>query len=85
MRTNALNGFVMGLALLCFTKVSATSLSNEPEHQIAAVKRSYDSVRNISDTRVQTASVAQVAKAPTRIDKEVQLAAIKQRYLAITK
>ncbi len=71
----------MGLLLLGLTDLGATSLYNDYEKQIAAVKQSYYALLiGNQEKDVQSAVVDQDTKV---IKYEVQLAAVKKLYSAI--
>jgi len=72
---------MMGLLLLGLTDLGATSLYNDYEKQIAAVKQSYYALLiGNQEKDVQSAVVDQDTKV---IKYEVQLAAVKKLYSAI--
>ena len=84
MKKNVFKSTLLGLLLLGMSEVSASSLSNQYEKQIAAVKQSYNAILKIENLgkEVQFTTVEQDASA-IKYNKETQLAAVKKRYAAI--
>ena len=81
MKKNTIMSLMMGLLLLGLTDLGATSLYNDYEKQIAAVKQSYYALLiGNQEKDVQSAVVDQDTKV---IKYEVQLAAVKKLYSAI--
>ena len=84
MKRNVFKSTLLGLLLLGMSEVSAYSLSNQYEKQIAAVKQSYNAILKIENLskEVQFTAVEQDAST-IKYNKETQLAAVKKRYAAI--
>ena len=76
---------MMGSVLFGLTELGASSLENGHEKQIAAVTQKYYTIQKIGipDKKIPLDAVAHDGRAIKSIDREVQLAAVKQKYHAI--